>query len=460
MRVRVKAKLRAGKTIIGSDATRPDYPLRGIPFLVSVLGHCVLAATLMSVTFPASEPKRPIYDEFIRRHDHQILYFDRRPKVPNVNPLKRVGNTPNPRGLELSRQAIIAASRKPKSEQVFITARAPKVQIRQDVPTPLLVTRLDSIIPTPAAPAKVTPRKFVPPPPSKQEPKLPMQTPVLDAPAPPVSAAAPSPIMAQTMTMPTITARVAPPAPTAHTGNAQADIAVASLHPNQDPDAPVPNGERPGRFSKAPTQGPASSGDANAAASLIVPDLTIRKPQPEAAPMPPPTHEILYAERVRSVPLSTLSVPLRPSSRMIPQEVDARFQGRSVYTIVIPMERMVTYTGDWIMWFADRGSKPGETPVVRAPVPVRKIEPVDQPAPSDRTRERIAFAATLGKNGRLNGITLLTKTTAAVQRAVFQDVTAWEFRPATRDGLPVDVDVVLEIPFSIPTAVARSVPPQ
>ena len=29
-----------------------------------------------------------------------------------------------------------------------------------------------------------------------------------------------------------------------------------------------------------------------------------------------------------------------------------------------------------------------------------------------------------------------------MQRAVFQDVTSWEFRPATRDGSPVDVDVV------------------
>jgi len=420
----------------------------------------MIAAALMTVDFPAS--KRPVYDEFIKPKNHQLLYFDIRPKVPHVNPVKRVGNTPNPRGVELSKLAIIAASKKPKSEQVFISVPAPKVDIRQDVPAPLLVTRLDTIIPTPAAPAKVIPKKFIPPPPSKTEPKLPMQTPVVEAPAPPQYSAAPSPLMTQ-ITMPTLTtpAHVAPPAPTAHTGNANADVAIASLHPSENPDTAVPNGDRPGRFSKAPTQGPAASGDANATASLTVPDLTIRPPKVEPPPPPPlPTHEILYAERLRGVPMSTLSVPLRPSSRMIPPTVDARFQGRNVYTIVIPMERMVTYSGDWIMWFADRVSKPGDTPVVRAPVPFRKHEPVDQPPSSDRTGERIAFAATLGKSGKLDAITLITKTSTAVQRAVFQDVTSWEFQPATRDGSPVDVDVVLEIPFSIPTAVARSTQPQ
>ncbi len=294
MRVRVKASLRPGKPSIEGVTPRSDYPLRGAPFLVSVAVHGMIAAALMTVDFPAS--KRPVYDEFIKPKNHQLLYFDIRPKVPHVNPVKRVGNTPNPRGVELSKLAIIAASKKPKSEQVFISAPAPKVDIRQDVPAPLLVTRLDTIIPTPAAPAKVIPKKFIPPPPSKTEPKLPMQTPVVEAPAPPQYSAAPSPLMTQ-ITMPTLTtpAHVAPPAPTAHTGNANADVAIASLHPSENPDTAVPNGDRPGRFSKAPTQGPAASGDANATASLTVPDLTIRPPKagtPSAAAPPHPRNSV------------------------------------------------------------------------------------------------------------------------------------------------------------------------
>jgi TonB family protein len=120
---------------------------------------------------------------------------------------------------------------------------------------------------------------------------------------------------------------------------------------------------------------------------------------------------------------------------------------------------MPAYDGDWIMWFADQESKLGETPLVRAPLPFRKVEPVAETPPGGRTEERIQVAGTLRKNGKLDGITLLTKASPAVERAVLQDVTSWEFQPATRNGVPVDVDVVLEIPFSLPTSIAKSTQP-
>lgn len=143
---------------------------------------------------------------------------------------------------------------------------------------------------------------------------------------------------------------------------------------------------------------------------------------------------------------------------MIPQAVDVQFQGRNVYTIVIPMEHMPAYAGDWIMWFAERDTKLGETPVMRAPVPFRKLEAVDEQSASARIGQRIQLAATLDKNGKLDGVTLMSTTTPSVQRAVFQDINSWEFQPATRNGAPVDVDVYLEIPFSLPAAVARGAP--
>jgi hypothetical protein len=464
MRVKIRAKLPPATTL-ENDPARPEYPLRVSSFFVSAGAHCLGVAALLLVNWPDAAPRRPVYDELIKPHQRRILLYDLRKKAPDTVPLKKVGATPDPRGAELSKQAIVAMSPKPKSKEVFVLVPVPKIEIPRDMPAPLLIARLQTTLPpAPPPPEPIKPKQFVPPPPSKRPPKLPMQTPVLDAPAPPSSPSASPQLSAPTITFSAAVAppRSAPEAPTARPGNARADIAVASLHPSENADAPVPNGERPGRFSKAPAQGAPSSGDIGASAALIVPDLTIRQPKPlpaaPAPPPPPPTQEILYAERVRSVPLSTLSVPLRPASRMIPRDVDARFQGRSVYAIVIPMEHMSSYSGDWIMWFSDRESKLGETPVVRAPIPFRKLEPVDQPPPSERTGERIQFAATLGRNGKLDGITLLTKVVPAVQRAVFLDVTSWEFQPATRDGAKVDVDVVLEIPFSLPTAIARSAP--
>jgi hypothetical protein len=44
---------------------------------------------------------------------------------------------------------------------------------------------------------------------------------------------------------------------------------------------------------------------------------------------------------------------------------------------------------------------------------------------------------------------------ALLQEPILQDVASWEFKPATRNGTPVEVDVVLEIMFTVPIAAQR-----
>jgi hypothetical protein len=39
---------------------------------------------------------------------------------------------------------------------------------------------------------------------------------------------------------------------------------------------------------------------------------------------------------------------------------------------------------------------------------------------------------------------------------VIQDLQSWEFKPATRGGKPVDVDVVVEIPFNLSVEMATA----
>ena len=165
----------------------------------------------------------------------------------------------------------------------------------------------------------------------------------------------------------------------------------------------------------------------------------------------------MYADKVRSVPVSTLSVPLRPGSRTIPKTIDARFQGRDVYTMVIPIENLPRYSGDWILWFAERDQRTGDRPSLRSPIPLRKVEPLEQPLAGARTEFRVQIAAMIKKDGKIDGISLLRNLAPGLEQAVIQDLASWEFKPATRDGAPVDVDVVIEIPFSLPPEIARRV---
>jgi TonB family protein len=113
--------------------------------------------------------------------------------------------------------------------------------------------------------------------------------------------------------------------------------------------------------------------------------------------------------------------------------------------MIIPMPRMPMYNGDWILWFAERDPKPGATPQVRAPLPVRKVEPLAQPQ-QPHPAGRVRLAATILKSGRPDSVSVIGEVTGANQTAI-RDFQNWQFLPAWRGGESVDVDIVIEIAF-------------
>jgi hypothetical protein len=311
-------------------------------------------------------------------------------------------------------------------------------------------------------------KTFVPPPPQERLAHSP-DVGLMAAPASGVSASAVRGVrstLPEGLGSPSLGAGIAPPpnAPpgaTASTGNANADFAIAGLHPAGDLSGPLPDGSRPGRFAKAPELGEPATGEGTGAGALSVPDLTIHEDKINSGPVPVANvsrRAVLYSETVRSIPVSTLSVPLRPSSRTIPPAIDARFQGRSVYTLVVPIENLPAYGGDWILWFAERDPKPGDAPSMHAPVPFRKLEPVGAALSGNHVERRVQLAAVIKQDGTVDRVSLMKGAPPAVAQAVIQDLQSWEFKPATRAGTPVDVDVVVEIPFNLSVELASAGP--
>ncbi len=449
------------------DAPPQGYPIRSFSFVYSLAVHGgVISLLLLASSFPPA-PQRPVYNELMQAQPHKLVFYDLRKTLPEVTPVEKIGQSTIPRGLVVSKQAIIANAPKPISRTQSVFVLAPKIQLQQDVPVPDLVARTATSLPSlpaPPKPAPPPPKIFVPPPINRQ-PKLPVPLPAVDAAAPAINPLTPPTPAIATNGISAI-ARIAaprpeaPPVPTVSNGNANVDVAVANLEASKISIRALPEGERPGQFSKAPTQGAPASG-ATTASALTVPNLSVREPaKPTKVPEEkPPGKAVLYTERVRNVPHSTLSVPLRSATRTIPAAVDARFRGRNVYAIVIPIENMPVYSGDWIVWFAEREPKPGETPLIYAPMPFRKLEAADEGAAGDRLKQRIQVAATIGADGKLTNVALVTNAAPAAEKAVSEDVASWEFKAATRNGAPVDVEVVIEIPFNLPMRPAVNTAP-
>jgi hypothetical protein len=506
LRIKVRSNIPARVS-----ALRSGYEFRPVSFLSSGMLHGLILFALGLIPGYRENPtsKRPILDELVRPNDHKIVWYSYQKVVPDVHAAVRVGTFPVPRARELSKDTIIATAPKAKSTQQFIWRPIPKVEIHRDLPAPNLILRAATAIPAPVPPppepkkrdrpnsdgAKADqanlspptphadvnraqdnpvppieipkPRKaFVPPPPSQQA-RLPMPVAETELPVPNASITGPP---STRMALPDGLGTAAmfkgappppnaPPGPANNAGNAQTDIAIAGLHPTDKLNGPLPDGARPGQFSRAPTVGEPASGAVGT--GLSVPDLTIREDHSKPADPPrvnPNRKAVLYADKLRGLPISTLSVPLRPASRTIPGAIDARFRGRNVYTMVVPIENFAPYSGDWILWFAEREGRPGETPFVRAPVPLRKFESVEPVLPGARTELRVQMAAVIKRDGKIDGVVLLKNLSPVLGQAVLQDLAAWEFKPATRDGVPVDVDVVLEIPYSLPPQIAKSAP--
>ena len=490
-------------------ATTAGYQFRPVSFFASVSIHTLAIVALALIPVYHDEPvsKRPIYDELIKPDEHKIVYYDYKKPLPDVSASERIGTFPKPRGREFSKDAIIAAAPRAKSANQIIWRPVPKLEIERDLAAPNLILRAATAVPAIAPPppevkkidkpnveapkaeqanlsqpdpkgdpnkshdetAKTLeipkPRKtFVPPPASAEKPRLPLPVQVADVPLPDASITGsnsarmelPDGLGTAALSKGAPPPPNAPPGPENSAGNAKTDVAVVSLHPGT---GPVPDGARSGAFSRAPTVGEPASGEGGI--GLKVPNITIREDRSKVAAAPKVGANrkvVLYADKLRGIPVTTLSVPLRPASRTIPRQIDARFRGRNVYTMVVPIENFEPYSGDWIIWFAEREPKAGDTPFVRAPVPLRKYQSVETVLAGARTELRVQVSGMIRQDGKLEGLALLKALSPGIEQAVIQDLSSWEFKPATRDSVPVDVDFVIEVPYSLPPQLAKSGP--
>jgi Gram-negative bacterial TonB protein C-terminal len=206
---------------------------------------------------------------------------------------------------------------------------------------------------------------------------------------------------------------------------------------------PADGGGRSGIQVGGVTVMPRAGKEGTAEASLKSPKYPLEGIRPATGGQPFVTTRIAPLEH-------TVSAPLPPSSRNIPKLIEARFRGRIVYTILVPMKGLPGYAGDWTIWFAEReyATGGGSGAPMRAPLPVRK--PVLADATFVVSPGQVRLSATMNKVGKMDSIAVIEGSGPAVDAAI-EDVERWEFLPALRSLEPVDIDLVIEIPFGINT---------
>jgi TonB family protein len=251
------------------------------------------------------------------------------------------------------------------------------------------------------------------------------------------------------------------------------NLAVVSLHP-VDLAAALPTAASPAKFSAAPQIRPEGADAAGDGKGISVPDLFVRgadKAQPNlvAQAYAAPTSADNLREAARRVAQNTgqsnallarAAVPeaeraLPPSGRApaalkVSGAPTPQFNGRDVYMMAIQMPNLTSYSGSWLMWYADRAAKEAGLSPVSPPVPLRKVDPkYVASAQSDKVEGKVQFLCIIDREGRVSGIQLVHSLDPRLNDSAEEALSRWVFDPALRDGVAVEVDVLVEIPFHL-----------
>lgn len=247
-------------------------------------------------------------------------------------------------------------------------------------------------------------------------------------------------------------------APAVPTGNqsSEAALAIVSLFPTRNAPVPAPKASQKAGFSAGPQPRP-EGGDSGAQASAVtVPGLLIQGGEKESratlmATLEAPTSQTNLSAAARSVQVIAPGAAVGTQARRATVVPDPRLSGRLVYTIAIQMPNVTSYSGSWIVWFAEHEPARDHTaPAMRAPLPLRKVDPKYIPAAADEKVEgTVRLAAVIRRDGRVERVELLQHLDDRLDQSSQEALAKWEFEPALRNGVPIDVDAVFEIPFHI-----------
>lgn len=455
----------------------------------SLVLHSILAFCLLWFSSSTNITREPV-DQVEPPHEHIIWYHLK--ELPRISP---ASNKKAPiRAEQLNPDVIIhqAPDAAHDNRLVFRTPERKASQQKASAPDMIAVARgADSTVraehPAEAAPppipVKPAPKTFVapaaPPPAATARIKL-------EEPPPPQLAKLVIPdagLSALTGEKLKVSRRFVPPPPvnapprrTAGNGSALPDApTLPGSGGASDINALIINAVHVGAIDAAPPRqsaisvGPVTgaSSDGGGRSGLQIPGVTVipragvGTPESAEASLRNPKDQLRgVGERSGAVPQPfittrvaplehTLSAPLPPSSRTVPRLIEARFHGRVIYTMLLPMKGLPGYAGDWTIWFAEREQLEGggSGAPMRAPLPVRKPIRADA-ASQEISPGTVQLSAIMNKIGKLTSVAVIAGSSPAADTAI-EDLEAWEFLPALRNLQAVDIDIIVEIPFGI-----------
>ena len=208
---------------------------------------------------------------------------------------------------------------------------------------------------------------------------------------------------------------------------------------------------------------------------LAVPDLFVRGIAPEAnkdprksgpgkadliarvyaAPTAPETirEALRLARPVAEVPVKVVATA---GATRVSSAPGSRFNNREVYMMAIQMPNLTSFSGSWLLWYSERTAQGTGLAPIAPPIAHRKVDPkYFSDAMEERKEGTVQLFCVIGKDGLVSAVELLKGFDPRLDQSAREALAKWEFYPASRQNEPVEVEVVVEIPFRLAPRTTR-----
>ncbi|MGH9580483.1 MAG: TonB family protein [Terriglobales bacterium] len=226
-------------------------------------------------------------------------------------------------------------------------------------------------------------------------------------------------------------------------------------------------GSGPGGTGTAGASGPGSgSGDGNPSGVFIGGGPAVQGPvavvagESQNRPAAGPAGNNVTRERLlaAALPPRAPDIGRQPlpgaSSTPPPGREDAKvedqvFGPKRYYTMMLNMPNLTSAGGSWIVRFAELKESEDRSELT-APVATSKVDPA---YPAELIRKRVEGKVTLyaviRSDGTVGDVRVLRGFDEQLDDNARRALLRWRFRPASKNGVPVDLEAVVEIPFAI-----------
>jgi TonB family protein len=179
-----------------------------------------------------------------------------------------------------------------------------------------------------------------------------------------------------------------------------------------------------------------ASGNNGAAMSAPTPRVLITRPDPK------------FSSDVeeRTTPPDFAALPPGATPEMI-------FGSRRVYKLNVNMPNLNSSTGSWILNFSEfhANGRPHMESDLSGPVPVKKVDPKYPPTLiADKVEGEVILYAVIRRDGSVDSIQLVRGVDKQLDANAMRALAQWQFRPASKQGVPIELEAIVHIPFRLP----------